>query len=184
MSLHFALLGMLCYKPMTGYDLKKLFDESINNFWAAHISQIYRELGLLEKEGNVTSEIEAQQDKPDKRIYSITNGGRQAFHQWMENPPEKISKETRDEFTLRIFFASEVGREELIKMLERFLQQKVHERDIGISGMETKIEKFSAESNNKQDGVYWRLIGKRALMTNATLIQWAEESIEELKNLD
>ena len=80
MSLQYAVLGLLSYRQMTGYDLKKMFDESINNFWAASLSQIYRELGALEGKGYLTSVIEPQDDRPDKRIYSITEAGRAAFN--------------------------------------------------------------------------------------------------------
>lgn len=40
MSLSYGLLGLLNYFPMSGYDLKKIFDDSINFFWAAQTSQI------------------------------------------------------------------------------------------------------------------------------------------------
>ena len=41
MSLKHALLGLLNYRPMTGYDLKQRFDHSISHFWSANLSQIY-----------------------------------------------------------------------------------------------------------------------------------------------
>lgn len=49
MSLPHAILGLLNYMPMTGYDLKNFFDDSIDFFWSAQMSQIYRELKNLEK---------------------------------------------------------------------------------------------------------------------------------------
>ena len=33
MSLDHAILGFLSYEPMSGYDLKKLFDQSVAHFW-------------------------------------------------------------------------------------------------------------------------------------------------------
>jgi len=100
MSLQYAILGLLNYDSMTGYDIKKMFDEAINNFWAASISQIYRELGTLEGKGYLTSVIHQQDDRPDKRIYSITDSGKAAFRSWITNFPEKLAKEKRDEFAL------------------------------------------------------------------------------------
>ena len=44
MSLKHALLGFLSYAPMTGYDLKRYFDQSIHHFWNANLSQIYPRL--------------------------------------------------------------------------------------------------------------------------------------------
>jgi len=44
MSLEYAILGFLNYHPYTGYDLKKIFDNSVQHFWVADQSQIYRTL--------------------------------------------------------------------------------------------------------------------------------------------
>ena len=49
MSLSHAILGLLTYRPLTGYGLKKIFDKSISHVWAASLSQIYRELSALKK---------------------------------------------------------------------------------------------------------------------------------------
>jgi len=68
---------------MNGYLLKKIFDKSVNYFWAASLSQIYRELGTLVQKGYLTSSIEEQEDRLDKRIFSITGEGKQAFQAWL-----------------------------------------------------------------------------------------------------
>ena len=57
MSLAYAILGLLTYESLTGYELKQRFDCSINYFWSAHLSQIYRELNVLEKKELVTVKI-------------------------------------------------------------------------------------------------------------------------------
>lgn len=56
MSLPHAILGILGYMPMTGYDLKtQVFDRTIAHFWSAMLPQIYRELERLEQQGWATS---------------------------------------------------------------------------------------------------------------------------------
>jgi len=184
MSLQYAVLGLLGYKSMTGYDLKKMFDQSINNFWAAQLSQIYRELGALEKKEFVSSVIEPQQDRPDKRIYSRTDKGKSAFNEWMHCFPEKLSKETRDEFVVRIFFGSEVGKDELIKQLKRYLTYKQNQKKTTVEEIGKNITLYTNEIKSENQAMYWRLIEKKAQMTNETLIKWAEECIAELEKLD
>ena len=61
MTLKHAILGLLNYEPMTGYDLKKTIDISINHFWPAVQSQIYTTLAKMEKEGWVTVETIPQE---------------------------------------------------------------------------------------------------------------------------
>jgi len=51
MALEHAILGFLDYGPMSGYDLKKTFDDSVNHFWTAQQSQIYRALKKMVGDG-------------------------------------------------------------------------------------------------------------------------------------
>ena len=104
MSLRSAILGLLNKEPMNGYAIKTLFDEAINFIWQAELSQIYRELDAMEKEGLVTSSIEQQHDRPNKRVYSITESGRARFMEWLTAVPEQFLGPKRDEFMLQVLF--------------------------------------------------------------------------------
>ncbi len=42
-------LGLLNYGNMTGYEIREIFNKSLNFFWQAQSSQIYRELHTLEE---------------------------------------------------------------------------------------------------------------------------------------
>ena len=70
-----GILGLLNYGNMTGYEIKTIFQQSLNYFWTVQTSQIYRELQSLEKVGWVTSTHVTQKGKPDKKVFSITNDG-------------------------------------------------------------------------------------------------------------
>jgi PadR family transcriptional regulator AphA len=72
MSLEHAILGFLNYGPSSGYDLKKVFDVSVQHFWPADQSQIYRTLSRLEDEGWAEMELVEQEDRPDRKVYHIT----------------------------------------------------------------------------------------------------------------
>lgn len=180
MALRYAILGLLNYHDLTGYELKKMFDDSIRNFWYASISQIYRELNTLEKEGHVSSVIQPQADRPDKRIYSITDNGKQAFKAWIAHFPDTLSKEKRDEFCLRIFFGSNLSKQELITQFERLIEEKRGQLEDVQSflnlteGYKQKLKLMGGEE------MYWKFILRRAAMTLNTTIDWANECITEL----
>lgn len=180
MSLQYALLGLLSYKPMTGYALKKMFDESINNFWAASLSQIYRELGGLESRGCLMSVIEQQNDRPDKKIYSITEKGKAEFKEWIVNFPEKLSKEKRDEFTLRIFFGSNLSREELGAQFQRFKKEKQAQME-EIKNLYRLSDRFVSEmALFGGEEFYWKFVLRRAQLSLEMLMVWADECLAEL----
>ena len=84
--LKYALLGFLNYGDKTGYELKQSMDTSTQNFWHAKQSQIYMTLKRLEQSGLVISEIEPQEGRPDRRVYTITDEGKTDLQKWLASP--------------------------------------------------------------------------------------------------
>jgi PadR family transcriptional regulator AphA len=183
MSLSHAILGLLTYGPTTGYDLKKIFDKSISQVWAASLSQIYRELSALEKKGYVSSSIQKQEDRPDKRIYKITEQGKNVFLRWLSDFPENLSFPKRDEFMLRIFFGSRLEKNQLINEFKRFIVQKKQYLKT-LEEIENSFDicssQFLVDSAEKEE-LFWHLTIKRGQMTLEVLIKWAEECIKEIE---
>ncbi|MGE5494900.1 MAG: PadR family transcriptional regulator [Burkholderiales bacterium] len=180
MALRYAVLGLLGYSPMSGYDLNKLFGESIDHFWHASMSQIYRELNALEAEGLLTSKVCHQQDKPDRRVYNVTPEGRTEFERWLKNFPEQPLKRTRDEFSLRLFFGSSIDRRDLLTEFYRFKDQKqTNLKQIEALDRMTGdyMQKLSLFGNEE---MYWRFILKKARRLLEASIDWADECIAEL----
>ena len=120
MSLDYAILGFLNYHPQSGYDLKKTFDVSVQHFWSADQSQIYRTLSRLTKQGLVEVEKIRQEDRPDRKVYHITNAGRTALREWISGPPP-IS-EPRSAPLIQVFFMGLISDEEALERFERFAQ--------------------------------------------------------------
>lgn len=90
-----GMLGLLNYGPMTGYELDKAFKESLSFFWQAQTSQIYRELDAMEQNGWLSSEYVIQKDKPNKRVYSITDTGKKELNNWLLSPQSDIAATMR-----------------------------------------------------------------------------------------
>ena len=83
---HAILASLIGGKPCSGYDLAKQFNSSLGHFWKATHQQIYRELASLEIKKLVTSQIIKQKERPDKKIYSITDAGRTYLVDWISEP--------------------------------------------------------------------------------------------------
>lgn len=184
MSLSNAILGLLNYMPMTGYNLKKIFDKSVSHVWSASLSQIYRELSALEKKGYVSSNIERQEGKPDKKVYTITEEGRKAFQNWLTDFPENLSFPKRDEFMLRIFFGSKIETAQLINEFKRFISQKKEYLKL-LMHIEETFGTYSSQipiSSPKKEEIFWHFTIKLGIMTLETTIEWAEECVKELED--
>lgn len=177
MSLPHAILGLLLDHPMTGYDLKLLFDKELNSFWPAQMSQIYRELGNLEAKEWVESRIETQQSRPDRKVYSITPAGRQVFQEWLNRFPASLLSPCRDEFALRIFFGGQSSHDEIQFQLRRFIREKQSETAT-YSLLEKKLQ--LAGKKNLDQAMFRRMTIRRSNIVAEALILWAEDCLEEL----
>ncbi len=109
MSLKHALLGFINYGPMTGYELKKFFDTSVAHFWNAELSQIYPALKAMESEGLVEMKVEVQDDRPNRKVYSITESGRRELVDWLAKPADR--DQVREPILIKVFFGSSLSKQ-------------------------------------------------------------------------
>lgn len=110
-KLSYGLLSLIAVTPSTGYDLT----QRVQLFWNANHSQIYPLLALLEENGYTQFEHVPQSDKPDKKVYTITEAGKTALRHWISEPtsPPVI----RDELALKLFSLWLVDQEAAKKLL-------------------------------------------------------------------
>src|SRR5215218_3399048 len=99
----YVILGMLSWRPMSGYDIKATVDTSTRFFWAASYGQIYPELRRLEEAGLVEREGEDEGGRR-RTAYRLSAEGHRALRDWLAQEPEGF--EMRDEGLLKLFFAS------------------------------------------------------------------------------
>ena len=64
-----------CVACPSVYDLKLRMERRVGNFWSARHSQIYPELARLEEGGYVTHQVVEQKDRPNKKVYQLTDTG-------------------------------------------------------------------------------------------------------------
>lgn len=121
-TLKYAILGLLMRKNMSGYDLNKEFNSGLIEFWSAKHSQIYPELKKLVGEGLVEFKIEISGDILEKKIYQITEKGKQEFLNWLHQDVE-IEPTPKDVFRLRMYFSENLDSKELLRLLDSQIKQ-------------------------------------------------------------
>ena len=112
-----GILGLLNYQDMTGYEINTVFRDSLCYFWNAQTSQIYRELQTLEQKGWVTKCYVAQQGKPDKNIFTITEAGYEELLRWLSEDNPDITQKVP--VLMTVFFMLERRREEIIPFFKK-----------------------------------------------------------------
>jgi PadR family transcriptional regulator, regulatory protein AphA len=69
-------LGILALGDASGYEIKKRFDGPLRRIQEPSFGSIYPALTRLTREGLVSCTVQAQEKRPDKKVYSITPAGR------------------------------------------------------------------------------------------------------------
>lgn len=182
MSLKHGLLGLLNYGEMTGYELDKTFKESLFLFWQAQTSQVYRELNGMEKLGWLTSEIVFQTDKPNKKLYSITETGKQELQNWLAESSLENEFKTRSTFLMKLFFSGEKDSQENIAMLKEY-KAKCLEELADLDKANGSIENYQQSETETTDGIYWRLTTRFGALHIKACYDFAEEAIKTLEDL-
>src|SRR3990170_825297 len=109
------ILGLLDLAPMTGYELKRHFDTTVQHFWSADKAQIYRTLSQLSADGLVTVETVPGVGGPDRQVHHVTDRGRQTLAAWLASGPDHQPE--RDPFLARLFFAGRLAESQLADLL-------------------------------------------------------------------
>jgi len=116
-SRHF-ILGLLAQKPMSGYDIKHFLKSLGWLIGSPSFGSLYPALHTLLRGNLVTVKVLLREGKPSRKIYSITEAGREALTEWI-NQPAKSSAPLKA-FVMRLILAdnfSPVG-------LTAYLQQR------------------------------------------------------------
>jgi len=171
-------MGLLNQKPMTGYDLDKLFNASLGFFWPAQYSQIYSELDKMEKKGWLTSQRVVQEDKPNKRIYTLTAEGKTEFIDWLSTSEAELksSFNIKSGFLMRLFFAGNSSKAQVLDMM-RALQELCYDRRI-------EYEKVKGSILEDGDDDYVKLAALYGEMANETRLAWLEKAITHVENME
>lgn len=82
-------LGILYFEDMTGYEINKLAAEGrFNHFMETSYGSIYPALNKLTEAGLVSWRQEAHDGKPTRKIYALTEAGREALFSALQEEPK------------------------------------------------------------------------------------------------
>lgn len=176
-----GILGLLNYRDMTGYEIMEVFRDSLNYFWDAKTSQIYRELGALEQRTWVAKTVVPQRGRPDKNVYAITPPGREELLRWLGDGDPGFR--VKSPLLMKVFFLGERSGEDNIRYFEDVIQRC----ELFLNALDAvprAIEAYGGLIGQDRPGEksrYWEMTLDYGRRSARTQIEWARDCIRILE---
>ena len=168
-SVRHVILGLLTQQPMSGYDIKQLFESFNWLIGSPSYGSLYPALHELLDEELVAMEIIPNQDKPARKEYHTTAKGKEVLFEWLQQPA--TSDTPLKPFLMRLMLADNYSHEGLVGYL--------HQRRSQVVAYHSDL-KEKARNGDEVDDLGQQLIFNYGLaMANAEL-QWLDRILEQL----
>ncbi len=172
----YVVLGLLSFGEQSGYDLKQLADNSVGLFYGSPVrSQIYSELRRLSELGYASEREVEQDDRPDKRLYSINNEGLAALREWLSNT-NTSNDVIKSHLLLKIFFGKHMDRAELVAEVEGYRSSAYEFIEL--------LQQTRANCSGEPGTLFTYLTTGLGISHAHANIEWADEAIALLKTAD
>jgi len=167
----YAVLGLLIHmgREISGYELKKVADESVGYIWGPSKSQLYVVLRRLVDDGLARRRAVVQHDRPDKQLYLPTVAGRAAVKDWLDRDEGETDPD-QSTFLLKLFFGAQADRDALVRQLESF-RSSYAER---LAVYERKARLGPADGYTRMTLLY-------GIERARAAVRWADATLEELR---
>ncbi len=176
-KLLYLLLARLTIEPQSGYDLTQWIARAAHHYWAADHSSIYPALAKLQRQGYVMFEMQPSERGPKRKVYSITEMGRQVLLEWVSLPPAE--PEIRDEQMVKSLCYDLVPASVAIAQLQatrdRYLEK--------LTWLNDTIRLLDDENtpSHYRSHVGIRLTIRRGILSASAYVDWCDEAIALLK---
>ncbi len=135
LSIKHAILGLLADGPVHGYELRTAYENELVPEAKLNFGQVYTTLDRLSRNGWVRNEVVSQPERPDKKVYRLTDDGRRQLYAWLKKP-SRFDLDLRNETFIKLmltrrlagadaFETLAVERRECLERLHEIVQARV-----------------------------------------------------------
>jgi DNA-binding PadR family transcriptional regulator len=167
-GIRYFVLGLLIRQPMSGYDIKRFLKNLSWLIDVPSLGSLYPSLHALLKDGLATMEVVARQDRPPRKIYTITEAGEEVLRAWLSQPSEPNA--SLKKFIMRLALAGQLSQVGLLAHLEQ--------RRARVAAQKMSLEQFIAEGENADLGE--RLMLDYELSLAAAELAWLDSALARL----
>jgi len=173
-TLSLAILGLISQRPLTGYDVRKVFATTPMGHFSSSPGAIYPALRRIEEAGWVRGKTGEGKTRRERVVYEITARGIRVLKQHLSRPVTRDDVIWHmDDLMMRFAFMDPiVGRETTLRFLQTFASE---------------LEAYATELRHYLDSVRQimppcgRLAMENGIQGYEMNTQWARRAIEELQ---
>jgi DNA-binding PadR family transcriptional regulator len=160
---------LLLVQPGHGYDLGRHFSSSTALGDIIHLSpsHLYALLGRLERDGLIEGQREEAGNRPQRRVYRLTESGRAAIECWAREPVSH-PRDMRIDFPLKLFVARRLGADRASALIER--QRSVFEDYIA------RLEGEEKPAATQEDAAFIELMRFGRIGRARAALEWLERA--------
>jgi PadR family transcriptional regulator AphA len=173
-TLDYVILAGLIRRPRSGYDLTRWMERETSHFFAVGHSSIYPALSRMEREGLVRHEVVPSEKGPERKVYTVSEAGREALLAWAEKPPTE--KHVRDDQLVKALCYPYMPEERALALLEE--EKTRHEEKLAqYEGYERELEDLFRDGGVSREAYLGtRLTLARGLGVEKSYVEWCEEA--------
>jgi DNA-binding PadR family transcriptional regulator len=171
MSFRYFILGLLAQQPMSGYDIKGYLGSLHWLVGSPSFGSVYPSLHALLKKGLVNVEVVQNEDRPARKVYSVTEEGRQVLQKWISKPLD--SSGSLKAFLMRLMLANSLSHTGLVACLQqRRSQVEAHRAALA----------QAIEAHDRRVGFGQDLAFDFALTAAIAELGWLDRTLERLSH--
>src|SRR5690554_3949724 len=150
MSVKYGLLGLLAREAQHGYELRRSFEQFTGGFWELNHGQIYQSLERLAADGLVSFTVESAENAPERKVYEVTDRGRQSLERWLERSNARV-RPLRDELFVRLAVMATRPPQQLLALISEYRHTYTeHMRELTLTKRRSGAEALAAAGADAQ----------------------------------
>jgi DNA-binding PadR family transcriptional regulator len=175
--LKYIILGLLAQQELAGYDIKKLFEGELGDFWYSNHSQIYPELQRMETGGIIDSFSKTIGQKLEKKFYRITDSGKALLREWLQEPLGDVAP-TRDEFTMKLYLIQDAAD----PLIPELFAEEIARHEEKYQYLQARWQQLFATEEAQQRHYGHAQILQQAILREKQRLTWLHREVKKLSH--
>ena len=167
----YVVLGLLMLWPQSLYELTKNFGVGVSLFYSASAGSIKRALDQLLADGKIV--VTSAQGPRGKKIYEISDVGREDFRRWMVEGPMGTGNEAILARTYFLGLLDEADRQ----IVAARVRERMHQHQQRLESLDAQLENAEIPPGLEDVAQYQLATLQYGIVAGRTALAWAEKHL-------